>query len=473
MELRRPSCRPQRRLLLVVLALVLGAVVLSVSPAASAWPGVPFAAAQEGVDVEEIVRSLDQTGAYTEAGSGADPAQVQQVARAIADAGDRWGLVALEGDAPSGSTIFSEQLLTQLRSQGSPIDTVVVLEQRADGPAVGIRSATHDRGALDRAIDRAAEYLREDPAAGFAAYYSAVTNTSLQGLDGELGRAGSIGSGQVNGLLLIGGVVLLLVVGSFFLMWRSTKASKERLARQIQVSRDEIRAQVSAVADAILALDDRVTISTPEVQQRFAAVNQTYAEVREQVEVATTIPQLEALEDRIDDARWEVAAIEAVLDGRPEPQRPEDQPGACFFDPTHGAGTERAEVQSPAGTRTVAVCRNCEALLEQGQQPELRTVEVNGRQVPAATAPRGAGGEGLDLGDLLQGLVVGGVLMGGFGGGHRRRRGPWGGGYGGIGRGGWGGGFGGFGGGGFGGGGFGGGSAGRGLGGGGRAGRGL
>jgi len=457
----------------VLAALVLGASVLVVSVPASAAVGAPRASAQAS-DTESILRSLDQTGAYTEDGSGADPDQVQDVARAIADAGDRWGLVALAGEAPGGSTIYSEQLLMQLRSAGSPIDTVVVLEQRADGPAIGIRSFVHDERTLDRAIDRAADRLREDPAAGFAAYYSAVTDTSLKGLDGALGEAGSVGSGRVSGVLVIGGIVLLLVVGSLFLMWRSTKASKERLARQIQVSRDEIRAHVSAVADAILALDDRVTISTPEVKARFAAVNQTYAEVREQVEVATTIPQLEALEDRIDDARWEVAAIEAVLDGRPEPERPEDQPAACFFDPTHGAGTESVEVTSPAGQRRVGVCRNCADLLALGEEPPVRTVEVNGRQVPAATAPRGAGGVGMDLGDLLQGLVIGGVLTGGFGGGRRRRRGPWGGGYGGIGRGGWGGGFGGgFGGGGFGGGGFGGGGAGRGLGGGGRAGRGL
>ena len=395
---RPPTSRPPRRRarhLVARLALVVTCGALLCAAGASAASAATTAVGQDAVGTDRIVDALDATGAYAEDSAGTDPEQVQQVARAIADAGDRWGLVALGGPAPGGSTIYAEQLLEELRRQGSPIDTVVVLDQQPDQPTIGLRSLTHDEGALNRGIDRALDHLRADPAEGFAALYSAVTDTTLTGLDGRLAEAGAIGSGQVNGALVVLGVVALLVLGSLFLMWRSTRASKARLARQIQVSREEIRAQVSAVADAILALDDRVTISGPEVQARFAAVNQTYAEVRDQVEGAATLPELEALEDRIDDARWEVAAIEAVLDGRPEPQRPPDQPAACFFDPTHGAGTEQVELSSPAGQRSVGVCRSCAELLARGEQPEPRRVDVNGHQVPAATAPRGAGGEGL------------------------------------------------------------------------------
>lgn len=462
-------CRRRRRrpapAALGVLAAVLAVLLVAVLGAA---PPVAARGSQAGGQ-GDVVGALDATGAYVEEGSGADPDEVAEVVAAIADAGDRWGLVALAAPPPAGSTIHAEELLGELRSRGSPIDTVVVL---AGGPSpeVGVMSLVHDNSALDRGIDRAADRLRSHPAAGFAALYAATTGKDLRGLPGDLGDAGTIGTGRPSGLLVTGGIVVLLAGGALFLMWRANRSSRTRLARQIEASRREIAEQVSAVADSILALDDRVRIAEPDVRQRFAEVNRTYAEVREQVGAATTLPQLEALQDRMDDARWEVAAIEAILDGRPEPERPPEGPAACFFDPTHGAGTEQVELRSAMGTGTVGVCRNCAALLAKGEQPPTRMVEVGGRKVPAAAAPRAAGGEGLDLGRVLSSLVIGGVLMGGFGG--RRRRGPWIGGFGGP-MGGFGGGIGrgGFGRGGFGG--FGGGRAGRSLGGGGRAGRGL
>lgn len=456
---RAPALRAVLALLVAVGAAVLG-------PAA----GVEALGRQAG-GPDDVVDSLDRTGTYVEDGSGADPDEVAEVAAAIADEGDRWGLVALATPPASGATIHAEQLLGDLRARGSTVDTVAVFVG-GSSPEIGVMSLVHDDSALNRGIDRAADRLLAQPAAGLAALYSATTGKELDELTGDLGDAGAIGTGRPNSALVVGGAILLLAAGAFFLMWRANRSSRERLARQIEASRREIEAQLSAVADAILALDDRVTIAEEGLRRRFAEVNGTYAAVREQLGSATTLPELEALEDRMDDARWEVAAIEAVLDGRPEPERPADRPAACFFDPTHGAGTEQAELRTPAGSRVVGVCRSCDAQLARGEQPPVRTVEVGGRQVPAATAPRAAGGAGLDLGRVLQSIMIGGVIFGGWGGGGRRRRGPWSGGFGGpmggfgggIGRGGFGG---------FGGGGFGGGRAGRGLGGGGRAGRGL
>lgn len=418
----RPTA-PARVLLLVGAALAVHAVLLA--------PSASSAGRQDqGDTVVAVARELDRSGAYVESGAGAERAEVQAVARDIADRGRRWGLVVLASEPDEGATIHAERLLDELEDSGSAVSTVVVVVYDDALRSIGATSATYSSEQLSDAIDRAESALRSGPAEGLAAYHEAL-------VDPPASR-----SGGGRGWMVVGGIILALVVGAFLLMWRTNRAGRERLARQVEVSRAEIRAQLSAVADAILALDDRVTLAAPELRERFADANRTYAEVLEQVDAAATLPELESLSDRIDDARWEIAAVEALLDGEPEPERPADAPAACFFDPTHGAGVEQVDLETPAGTRSVGVCHACAAALASGRQPTPRTVEVDGERVPSASAPRSAGGAGLDLGDVLQQIVIGGVLMGGFGGRGRypRGRGTVGGA---ISRGGFGGGFGG------------------------------
>jgi hypothetical protein len=434
------------------------AASVTAAVAAGALPAQP----DRATATEDIASSLDRTGSHVDPGAPVDAQRVATVAEEIARQGDRWGLVVLDAPPDGGATVAADLLLDDLSRRGSQVDTVVVLVFDGAARDVGTVSEVHGDATLSRGLDRAVDELRRDPARGFAAMYSAVTGSRLAGLPEDMRDAADIGTGAPSGALLVGGLMVGLVGGALFLMWRGQVTARRRLADRLETSRDEIRSQLSAVADSILALDDRVTLAGPEIRERFASVNQTYSEVRERVDGATIPVELEALEDRMDDARWEVASIEALLDGRPEPQRPLDQPGACFFDPTHGAGTERVQLQTALGERPVGVCRTCAEALARGEQPPTRTIDVGGRSVPAAAAPRSAGGGGLDLGDVLQ-LVVGGVVLGGFG--RGRRRSHWGGGYGGFG-GGFGGGLGGVGGGR--------GAAGRGLGGGrGMAGRGF
>jgi hypothetical protein len=409
----------------VVLVLVLGGLHV---------PGAGAAARQPVSELEDVAVRLDREGSHVEPGSAGDPRAVGLVAREISRQGDRWGLVVLAAAPPGGATVRADVLLDELGRLGSRVDTVVVLAMDGSGRDLGVASNVHTDQTLDRAIDPAADELRGDPARGFAAYYSAVTGNRLSGLPGGLGDAGS---GSAPGVAAPGATALLpvlivaLIGAALLLSWRGRVAGRRAQERQIEVSRSEIGEQVSAVADAIVALDDRVALSDEPVRARFATVSQIYTEVREQLVTATDPVRLGSLEDRIDAARWELAAIEAILDGRPEPQRPADRPAACFFDPTHGAGTELVELRTTSGPRPVGVCRDCLARLEAGEQPVARTIEVGGRHVPAAAAPRAAGGSGLDLGNVL-GMVVGGVVLGGLGG-RRRRRSPWGGGLGGLG----------------------------------------
>jgi hypothetical protein len=114
-------------------------------------------------------------------------------------------------------------------------------------------------------------------------------------------------------------------------------------------------------------------------------------------------------------ARWQLEACAGVLEGRPLPSQPE-QVEHCFFDPTHGAGAEEAEVRTPAGDKEVKVCRRCAATLEQGELPETRSINVGGQPVPAPAAPKSYGGGGFDWMSAIAIVLAGKeILTGGSG----------------------------------------------------------
>ena len=89
------------------------------------------------------------------------------------------------------------------------------------------------------------------------------------------------------------------------------------------------------------------------------------------------------------------------------------KPEHCFFDPTHGAGVEEAELKTPAGVRKVMVCRADAEKLRRGEAPVPRDLPMGPQRVPAPQAPRSAGGSGLDWLDVFS-VIVGGM-------GERRR----------------------------------------------------
>ncbi len=182
---------------------------------------------------------------------------------------------------------------------------------------------------------------------------------------------------------------------------RTRRAFEEQRQRSLREARGEVGSQVSSMADEILALTDRVAITEdvdPEAQRLFSEATVTYQQAQDHLDRAQTSPELEGVSDDLDHARWKIEAARALLEGRGVPPGPTTGQ-ACFFDPTHGAGTDVARIDTAAGEREVRVCSYCATKLRSGQTPQPRMIEVGGRRVPAAKAPRSYGGggyEGLD-----------------------------------------------------------------------------
>ncbi|MDX1449853.1 MAG: hypothetical protein R3246_12410, partial [Acidimicrobiia bacterium] len=203
-------------------------------------------------------------------------------------------------------------------------------------------------------------------------------------------------------------------------------------------ARAEIESQVAVVANQILELSDRPDLSAnSEATGHFRRASEIFGSAEGRLAGASSTAEFAALADDLDDARWELAAAEALLDGRPVPDRPEaSHPDPCFFDPTHGAGVEEATLRTAAGDRPVRVCRADAERLRRGEHPEPRSVTVDGRAVPAPKAPRSHGGQGMDALDLFS-IIVGGMGDGasyrwGRRGGSVRPSGGFGGGFGGA-----------------------------------------
>jgi hypothetical protein len=163
------------------------------------------------------------------------------------------------------------------------------------------------------------------------------------------------------------------------------------------------------MANVILDITDAVKVSdTREDNTYLEQASATYTEVSELYEGATDLVALEGLSDRLDEARWQLDAAEALTAGREVPDKPKpEERHACFFDPTHPGPFEDADIRTAAGDRTVKVCVSDAERLRRGRNPEPRMIEVGGRRVPAPSAPRSHGGGGIDLGGIFSVLVGG------------------------------------------------------------------
>ncbi|MCI3949697.1 MAG: hypothetical protein K0R11_1631, partial [Acidimicrobiales bacterium] len=363
----------------------LGAAVLVASLGLVALAG--SAAAQS---TDEIAREAVENGSYAQPGSGVDAERLDDVVADASGAGSRFIAVVLAEDPPGGAVTVADRVL-DLAGSG----TVFVVSPGF----VGYRSTDYSDGALDDADEAAADELADDEVDGVAAFADALE-------DG--GSGGGSGGGFGGTLLLVGlfviGIPLLLTIVS---RGRRPRApTPEQAQAAIGEARSELERQVAGMADAILELSDRVQVSDhPDAEARFAEANATYLAVSQELPGLTTVPELEAAADRLDRARWQIEATRAVLEGRPPPPEPVDGPSSCFFDPTHGAGVERAEVKTGGQTRSVLVCRVCADQLARGQAPAPRTIVVGGQEVPAASAPRSYGGGGMGVFDVFSVLT--------------------------------------------------------------------
>lgn len=367
--------------------------------------------------LDEVVADVERQGWYAERDADVD---TDDLADLLVTADDLV-VVVLAGDDPDGADFAADQVRDELAG-----DTTVLVITPGEVAAVSDTFGDADLdGALDAALDRFdAGGTTTDAVGAFGEHLGLLEPQPVTGAvddDAQAADAGEDGGGGGGGGLLIFLLVVVVIIGGF--VWFAKRKGKQVDTAEVERARTEIRAQLEVVAHEIVEYEDEIDVSGNEAAiAHFRSANATYAAVSEKVEETENLLELASLNDEIDRARWELQAAQALIDGRDVPPKPEpEKPTACFFDPTHKPGSEECTIKTSAGDKEVRVCRSCADKLERGERPEPRMIDVGGRRVPAAKAPRSHGGLGMGGLSIFEVILGGlGALVAGRGGGARR-----------------------------------------------------
>ncbi|HUO45525.1 MAG TPA: hypothetical protein VM470_01695 [Acidimicrobiia bacterium] len=341
--------------------------------------GLPAGAQSVG----EIVDQLELRRYYLDQGVEAPVNDMEQLVTAYPQV----SFVALGDEWEEGADALAADLLAIL---GDGTYFVRTPEE------IGTVSSEYDDAALNAALDVVVATSGSDYLIDFEEF------------------AGALEAIPPGGGLPIGWILLVGVGGAVaFFVWRGRRQRTIDSEDRLQEARNEIRSQMDVVANQILAMADDPRIDNhPQAREHFRVASEIFQAAEGRLEGVTNLGALEDLSDDLDLARWELEAGRAVTEGREPPPKPVDEkPPHCFFDPTHGAGTEQAELKTPAGSQQVWVCAADADKLRRGEAPQPRTIPMEGGQIPAPRAPRSHGGMGLDWLDVFS-VIVGGMGSG-------------------------------------------------------------
>jgi hypothetical protein len=224
--------------------------------------------------------------------------------------------------------------------------------------------------------------------------------------DVRSGGSGSSGGGGLFGR--IGALPLLVLAGIAFFGFRSLRRRRAAADQTVAV-KQAAREDLVALAEDVQELEQRVEGNAGAKRDYDAALEQ-YARASSAFDRARTADQLQPVAEALEEGRYLMAAAESQLEGRELPER---RP-ACFFDPRHGPSVRDVEWSPPGGgaPRLVPACAADAIRVEEGSEPESRQVQVGGQTMPYWAAGPMFGGY---FGGFFPGLVLGQLMLGGFG----------------------------------------------------------
>ena len=411
-----------KRLLLLGVSLLAG--VLLLAPAQAGASTLAGCLAQQHVCVSSAGRSL------------LSAAQEAQLERQIGG-DDIYLVVAASGSA--GYNGAMNQIIRDLN--GHPQFTIGFLDSRLRHFGAYNKGMLPAHGAASIATQVVQQH-QTDIFAALTAFVSDVKTGAVPAGSGTSPGASS-GAGALIGVLIAAGVIVVLGLLGFFFVARPIRRRRQQELKDARLAaQDDLIALSTGITDHGA---DLTIQSSPEAAQEQAAALAAYERGTAALDAARRPGDMGAVSRLIAEGQYHLACAEALAAGQPRP----DRRPSCFFDPRHGMSV-RDVYWTPADGgpgREVPACSACAHKIDQGIEPEMRTVEVAGdrvRYTNAGFAPAYWGGYGF-LPAMFTGFFLGELLTPHMG---------WGGGYG---DGGYGPGDGGFGGGDFGGGDFGGG----------------
>jgi len=354
------------------------------------------AAAQSTI---EVVDEIEQQGYYVE--PQVDTELQSAIDRAIS-AGVAFVWLELDGD-DTEATAIAESVWLELDSRGSRYGTVLVLVDRGyNAYATDNVSASTLNDGLDAAFDgfssgavgRGLDAFTSTLSVGSGAGSTAASEGSSS-TEPSSESSGGIGLGTILlGLIILGGGFLL------FRSWSGRRQAEKTMQTEMEADRAEIKEQLRDNADRVIDLGDRVLLSEDrELIDIYDEASRTYQEVSHSVDGASTVEEIDSLDDQIDKAEWQFGVIEAKLDGRPVPPSPAEVEAEKDRIEQEEADRKRAENDKPALDRDDSVFDTA------GRRSH--------RSYPRTSYPGGGypggrrGGFGGGLGGMLGGIILG------------------------------------------------------------------
>jgi hypothetical protein len=260
--------------------------------------------------VDQVIPELEDNGYYIEPGSAASEEVVSDAVSAGRSAGGRLYIVVLAEEPPGGATTFSDSVLDELGT-----GYVVTVAPETVGYAGDGTFWTAEE--MDAAVDASLAGGSDDQVVQL--FVAELTGGSVPSPGGE-DQPGTEGGGA-------GWVWLVILGGGALLIWALARNSSRKRSEAAAAELDRVRAlargKLAEVANDILEMEDEVQLSeNPEVKAHYQSASTTYSETLARVEKNPSAAEMVDVVRDLDLAIWELDAAEALLDGKPVPEKP-------------------------------------------------------------------------------------------------------------------------------------------------------
>jgi outer membrane murein-binding lipoprotein Lpp len=222
------------------------------------------------------------------------------------NAGANLSIVVLVEEPPGGATTFSETTLDALGTVGTVF--TVAPESIGYRDTEEFWTVAQFNAALDEANSVASD--------------NDVVRTFVNTLTGDDAVCSNVSTAGKSGW---GFLVFVLIVagGIVFLVWRSSRSNKERKKQNLATAKEPLQAQIDAIANDILELEDEVReAANGEATDHFNLATESFTTASDRLARANSPQALLNLGYDLDVTIWRLDCAEAILDGNPTPPQP-------------------------------------------------------------------------------------------------------------------------------------------------------
>ena len=178
-------------------------------------------------------------------------------------------------------------------------------------------------------------------------------------------------------VLIVAGVLGLVVMTQR----RQTHEIEQRRAADLAAVTNVAEEDVTRFGEELQRLDTEMLVTPLDeaMRQDYQRALDSYESAKETLRQIQEPSQVKHVTEALEDGRYAMACVLARRDGRPLPVR---RP-PCFFNPAHGPSTTDLDWAPPGGVpRQVPVCAADADRVQQGAEPDIRTVQQGYRRVP-------------------------------------------------------------------------------------------